>query len=69
MNKPVIKLVLADDEIAKLQKKLDIATKALKFYTLEDAYVSCFGNPVNPNPTVARKALKEIDIVGTSEKE
>ena len=43
-----------------LQKKLEIATKALEYYTLEDAYVSCYGNPVNPNPMVARKALKEM---------
>lgn len=46
-----------------LEKKLEIATKALKFYTLEDSYVSCFGNPVNPNPMVARKALKDIKEV------
>ena len=55
-------------KIAQLEKKLEIATKALKFYTLQDAYVSCFGNPVNPNPMVARQALKEIDLVGTSTK-
>ena len=46
-----------------LEKKLEIATKALEFYTLEDAYVSCYGNPVNPNPMVARKALKEMEGV------
>ena len=46
-----------------LQKRLEIATKALEYYTLEDAYVSCYGNPVNPNPMVARKALKEMEGV------
>ena len=46
-----------------LQKRLEIATKVLNYYTLEDAYVSCYGNPVNPNPMVARKALKEMEGV------
>lgn len=46
-----------------LEKKLEIATKALKYYTLEDAFMSCYGNPVNPNPMVARNALKEMDGV------
>lgn len=55
-----------EGQIIKLQEQLRIAKKALKFYTLEDAYVSCFGNPVNPNPMVARQALKEIELVGTS---
>lgn len=62
MNKPVIKLVLADDEIAKLQKKLNIALKALNFYTNDicsEPYI----------PRIAIQALKEIDEVGTSEKE
>lgn len=46
-----------------LEKQLEIATKALEYYTLEDAFVSCYGNPVNPNPMVARKALKEMEGV------
>ena len=83
MNKPVIKLVLADDEIAKLQKKLDIAIKTLGLYAdkgnwcdclswngwmEESSVVNCgqFGeNGFEP----AQKALKEIELVGTSEKE
>lgn len=28
-----------------------------------NAYVSCYGNAVNPNPMVARKALKEMEGV------
>lgn len=62
MTKPVIKLVLADDEIAKLQKQLDIAIKALNFYkndTCSEPYVS----------RIAIETLNEIDKVGTSEKE
>lgn len=57
-----------EGQIIKLQEQLRIATEALKYYTMEDSYVSCFGNPVNPNPMVARKALKEIELVGTSAK-
>lgn len=56
MTKPVIKLVLADDEIAKLQKKLDIATKALNFYkndTCSEPYVR----------RIAIQALKEMEEV------
>ena len=49
--------------INQLENKLEIATRALEYYTLEDAYVSCYGNPVNPNPMVARKALKEMEGV------
>lgn len=52
-----------ENENMKLKKKLELAVEALKFYTLEDSYVSCFGNPVNPNPMVARKALKELEIL------
>lgn len=52
-----------DTKCNQLQKRLEIATKALDYYTLEDAYVSCYGNPVNPNPMVARKALKEMEGV------
>ena len=53
----------AHQKITQLENKLEIATKALDYYTLEDAYVSCYGNPVNPNPMVARKALKEMEGV------
>lgn len=67
----------AKEKISQLEKRLEvsekahyrtleqlrIATKALEYYTLEDAYVSCYGNPVNPNPMVARKALKEMEGV------
>lgn len=51
------------NENMKLKKKLEIATRALEYYMLEDAYMSCYGNPVNPNPMVARKALKEMEGV------
>lgn len=58
MNKPVIKLVLADDEIAKLQKKLDIAIRALKEYAncKPTEWMTC---------VTAEKALKAIELVGT----
>jgi hypothetical protein len=49
-------------EIEKLQKKLDIATKALVFYKNDmcsEPYIS----------RIATETLKEIDLVGTSAKE
>lgn len=52
-----------ENENMKLRRKLEIATKALEYYTLEDSYVSCYNNQVNPNPMVARKALKEMEGV------
>lgn len=61
------------DEIVLLQKKLDIATKALEEYTTNESYKLCivychYGKPVHASD-VAIKALKEIDLVGTSAKE
>lgn len=53
----------AEMKIHILEHQLEIATKVLEYYTLEDAYVSCYNNPVNPNPMVARKALKEMEGV------
>lgn len=58
----VIALTIKDAEIELLQKKLDIAVKALDFYKKDvcgEPYIS----------SIAKKALKEIDLVGTSAKE
>ena len=50
------------DEIELLQKKLDVAVKALDFYKKDVC-----GEPHISG--IAKKALKEIDLVGTSVKE
>ena len=62
-NELATKCSQLEEDVKILKKKLEIATKALEYYTLEDAYVSCCGNPVNSNPMVARKALKEMEGV------
>ncbi len=48
------------DELLLLQKKLDIAVKALKHMAKFPAYYHDYTGPA------AQKALKEIDLVGTS---
>ena len=51
-----------EQQNTQLQKKLDIAVKALNFYKKDvcgEPYIS----------SIAKKALKEIDLVGTSAKE
>ena len=60
------------DDLLLLQKKLDIAVKALKEYTIdkwqfEDEY---YNYPFDTGGWChAEEALREIDLVGTSEKE
>lgn len=53
----------------RLEKQLDVATKALELYSKDDFYTKGGGRYENPNPMIARQALKEIDLVGTSTKE
>lgn len=63
MTKPVIKLVLADDEIGKLQKKLDIAIRALKKIDPENVPFEDFSHRGTILWNIARTALKEIEEV------
>lgn len=49
------------DELLLLQEKLDIAVKALKEYAKDDFLTAGGGRYVNPNPFLARKALKEME--------
>lgn len=51
------------DDIERLQKKLNIATKALELYSKDDFYTKGGGRYSNPNPMVARQALKEMEEV------
>ena len=46
-----------------LEKKLEMATKALKRYSKDDYYSEGGGRSVNPYPNIARKALKEMEGV------
>ena len=55
-----------EGQIIKLQEQLRIAKKALKLYSKDDFYTKGGGRYDNPNPFLARKALKEINLVGTS---
>lgn len=62
-----------EDQVESLQKKLDIAVKALKEYETNESYKLCivychYGKPVRASD-VAMQALTEIDKVGTSAKE
>ena len=77
-DKPDTYLWLAEEntkqakKIELLQKKLDIATKALEEYATNESYKLCvvychYGEPVHASD-VAIQALKEIDLVGTSTK-
>ena len=55
-----------------LEKRLEIATKALEEYATNESYKLCvvychYGEPVHASD-VAIQALKEIDLVGTSTK-
>ena len=47
----------------RLEKRLEIATKALKIYSKDDYYSEGGGRSVNPYPHIARKALKEMEKV------
>lgn len=49
-----------------LQKKLDIAAKALKAYAKGDSDAGNGCLYETPAPSLAQQALKEIDLVGTS---
>lgn len=52
-----------DTKCNQLQKRLEIATKALKKYK-EDYFLTEYGGrSVNPYPDIARKALKEMEGV------
>jgi ABC-type oligopeptide transport system substrate-binding subunit len=50
-------------EYKRLQKQLEIATKALERYSKDDYYSEGGGRSVNPYPDIARKALKEMEGV------
>lgn len=53
----------AHQKITQLEKRLEIATKALKRYSKDDYYSEGGGRSVNPYPHIARKALKEMEGV------
>jgi len=67
ISKQAIGIVLESDELVQklhiLEKKLEIATKALERYSKDDYYSEGGGRSVNPYPHIARKALKEMEGV------
>lgn len=59
----VIALENKDVEIENLQKKLDIATKALEEYAKDYFYTKGGGRYENHNPMLAQQALKDMEEV------